>query len=311
MRFLRALLRLLQTASPGTAAWLAERLFFTPPRTSASASVRAFLAGGRRFVLRVEGRRVVGWRWGDDGAPVVYLVHGWGGRGGRLAAFAEPLRAAGYTLVTYDAPGHGASSWGMSSMPEFARTLAAVAAREGQGAATRAVIAHSLGCAGTALALSWGLETERLVFLAPPVDPPAWVVPFARALGLRPDVIDRVRARSERRLRFRWRELHVAAIARRLPQPRPLLIVHDAGDDTVAWRDGAAIAAAWRGARLVTTRGLGHRGIVRDPEVVRRVVEFVTAGAPKSSPRNGHESLRLEYELFYREERWERVRSPI
>jgi hypothetical protein len=41
--------------------------------------------------------------------------------------------------------------------------------------------------------------------------------------------------------------------------------------------DGAAIAAAWPGARLHVTSGLGHRRLLRDPNVIAEVVEFVTA----------------------------------
>lgn len=300
MRALAAALRVLQAWSPPLAARVAERLFFTPPRTGATAAVRAFLATGRRFELLVEGRRVVGWRWKGRGqeAPIVYLVHGWGGRGGRLAPLASPLLAAGYTVVTFDAPGHGASGRGMSSMPEFARALAAVVARHGPA---HAVVAHSLGGAATALAMSWGLESRRAVFLAPPLDPVSWLTPFSRALGLRPDVITRMQARSERRLRFRWAQLHVGALARAFSIP--LLVVHDRDDDTVAYSDGCAIAAAWPGARLITTQGLGHRGVVRAPGVLEQVAAFVMGGAAEPLVDRFEEAALLEYELFHRESR--------
>jgi len=305
VRFFRFVLRVLQPISPAAAAWLADRLFFTAPRRRLSAPARAFLATGKRFSLRVEGRPVVGWSWGalDGSAPVVYLSHGWASRGARLAAFAEPLRAAGFDVVTYDAPGHGESAWGMTSMPDFARTLVAVAAHTGNGRAPHAVIAHSMGCSGTALALSWGFEVGRLAFLAPAADPPSWAPPFARALALRPDVMERLQVRSERRLRARWSDMNVCEIARRLPSRPPLLIVHDKHDETVQWDDGLAIAAAWPEARLVTTEQLGHRGVTQDAAIVRQVVSFVTDNAQKTTSRRDSESQRLEYELFYREER--------
>lgn len=298
MKLFRRIFRVLQPVSPAAAAWLAERLFFTARRTTLSPDARAFLAGGRRFGLDVEGRPVVGWRWGSAEKPLVYLVHGWGSRGARLAAFVEPLLAAGYGVVTFDALGQGQSARGMTSMPEFARSLAAVVQRQGT---PHAIVAHSMGCAGTTLAMSWGLAVGRLVFLAPAADPPAWVAPFAHQLGLRSDIVDLVRARSERRLRVRWSDLNVCDLARALPARPELLIVHDEADATVRWNDGAAISAAWAGARLVTTQGLGHRGVTSDPRVVRQAVRFVIgADAPASSPTD-HEAL--EYELFYREER--------
>ena len=209
MKFFRAVLRVLQPLSPGLAAWLAERLFFTAPRRALTSAARTFLATGKRFML-------------DGAAPIGYLSRGWSSRGARLAAFTEPLLAAGYAVVTYDVPGNGASARGMTSMPEFARALLAVAAHTSNGRMPHAVIAHSMGCSGTALALSWGLEVQRLAFLAPAADPPAWVEPFVRALELRAGTMDRVRARSERRLRVRWDELHVCDLARRIARRPPL-----------------------------------------------------------------------------------------
>lgn len=303
MTFFRWVFRVLQPVSPAAAAWLAERLFFTARRRRISPDARAFLATGRRFTLEVEGRRVVGWRWGstEAGAPLVYLVHGWGSRGARLAAFVEPLLALGLGVVTYDALGQGESARGMTSMPEFARTLQAVVARQG---APRAIVAHSMGCAGTTLAMSWGLEVGRLVFLAPAADPPSWVAPFARQLGLRADVLERVRTRSERRLRVRWADLNVPALARGQSRRPDLLIVHDEADETVRWQDGSAIASAWPNSQLVTTQGLGHRGVTSDSRVVRQAVDFLTGDGPTVglSPRAEHETL--EYEMFHRDERW-------
>ena len=54
-------------------------------------------------------------------------------------------------------------------------------------------------------------------------------------------------------------------------------MVHDQDDAEVRWAEGAAIAAAWPGAELLTTRGLGHRRILRDPAVVAHVTDFIAA----------------------------------
>jgi len=288
MKLFRWIFRVLQPISPAAAAWLAERLFFTARRSKLLPDTRAFLATGRRFSLDVERRPVVGWRWGSTTAPLVYLVHGWGSRGARLAAFVEPLLAAGYGVVTFDALGQGESAHGMTSMPDFARSLAAVVQRQGR---PHAIVAHSMGCAGTTLAMSWGLAVGRLVFLAPAADPPAWVAPFARQLGLRSEVVDLVRARSERRLRVRWSDLNVCDLARALPARPALLIVHDEADETVRWHDGAAIAAAWAGAQFVTTQGLGHRGVTSDPHVVRQAVRFVIGDDATAPSPTDHEVL--------------------
>jgi hypothetical protein len=54
-------------------------------------------------------------------------------------------------------------------------------------------------------------------------------------------------------------------------------VIHDRDDREVGFASGEALARAWRGARLVRTRGLGHRGVLRDAEVVRDAVDFIAA----------------------------------
>jgi pimeloyl-ACP methyl ester carboxylesterase len=269
--------RAVQAVSPELAARAAERLFFTPPRRADTPETEAFLASGERFILPVGQRTVMGWRWGSG--PVVYLAHGWGGRGGRLGAFASPLLEAGCTVVTWDAPGHGTSDRGLSSMPDFARTLAAVVASQGPA---HAIIAHSMGASAATLAASLGVTADRFVFLAPASNPPAFAFAFGRALGARPEVMDLARVRSERRIRFSWAGLDVPRLAERMTAP--LLVVHDRGDLVVAFADGERIATAWPGARLIETEGLGHGGVVRDARVVAEVVDFVAAGVARPVP---------------------------
>ena len=262
-------LRATQAVSPDLAGRWAERLFFTPPHRPLTAAELALLARARAFQVEAEGRPVRAWQWGRG--PVVLLVHGWGGAGGRFSAFVEPIVAAGFSAVTYDGPGHGLTGKGLSSAPELARALAAVVAAVGT---PHGVVAHSLGGAVTSLALADGLAPARVVLLCPAADPAAFADQFADTLGLSAETMRRLRARSERRIRFDWARLPVVPVAARATMPA--LVIHDRDDETVSVRDGQAIAAAWPGAELVLTEGLGHRGVLRDPTIVGRAVRFAT-----------------------------------
>ncbi|MGH7568447.1 MAG: alpha/beta hydrolase [Gemmatimonadales bacterium] len=324
MHPLRLVFSVLQPVAPRLAARWAEQLFFAPPlsrrRSPLTAEGRRLLETGHAFTVSVGGERVAAWSWSDHGRdhPAVYLVHGWGSRGGRLAAFVPPLLRAGVRVITFDAPGHGASEGRLSSMPQFARAFRAVvdAAGPAQG-----VIAHSMGASASALAMSWGLTVGRAVFLAPAADPSAFAAQFAAALGLGPRIMAGMRERSERRLAFRWADLNIPTLARGISAPPPLLVFHDRGDAVVPWSDGAAIAAAWPGpaggpggAELASSTGLGHRDLVRAPDVVARAVAFILEGR---TPRRGSElpsalvpeDVWLERDLFDREARRRRVFS--
>lgn len=301
----RVAMRALERTAPRLGAALAERLFFTPPRTTLTPSVRDMLATGRHFRVCVDEGRVSAWAWGSG--PVIALVHGWGGRGGRLAVpFVEPLLASGFSVVTFDSPGHGASDGKLSSMPQFARALGAVAAEVGS---VYGIVAHSMGGSATTLAMSDGLQVERAVYIAPAADPARFAQDFAKLLAVGPIALEGMRQRSEARLRFRWADLNVPRLAARLKAP--LLVVHDRDDTTVPYDEGVAIAAAWPGAELVSTTGLGHRDIVRDLEVVGRAVAFLRAapstGVDAAPSAVEAEGAWLDRDLFDRDGRRRRL----
>jgi pimeloyl-ACP methyl ester carboxylesterase len=203
----------------------------------------------------------------------VLLLHGWGGSSAQLAPLAGSLVARGFRVVAVDAPAHGLSSGWTSSMPQFARAALEAARRLGP---FRAVVGHSMGGAALALALRDGLAAERAVFIGTPRNPVDWTRRFAEALGVGPRALLAMKARSERRLGFRWDELDMAEVAPHVAIP--LLVVHDTEDREVPFAEGETVAGLWRGASLVTTQGLGHNRILRDPGVGSMVAAFV-AGA--------------------------------
>jgi pimeloyl-ACP methyl ester carboxylesterase len=267
---LRASLAAAEALAPRLAARLGERLFLTPPRHAQPAVERDALARGRELTVRAAGERLRAWRFGSTG-PTVLLVHGWGGRAGQLAPFFEPLEDQGLSVVTFDAPAHGGSSGRLASAPVFAEAVADVARQ----VEARAAVAHSIGGAGLALALASGLELDAAVLVAPPRGPLEFFHRFAEALQLRPRTVQAVRDRVERRygIPLEGYDLprHLAAVT------TPVLVVHDRGDREVPWSDGEAVAGALPGAELVSTTGLGHRRILREPAIVDRAVEFLLA----------------------------------
>jgi pimeloyl-ACP methyl ester carboxylesterase len=193
---------------------------------------------------------------------------------GRTCGTAREIRRAGFSVVAFDAPAHGASAGKRASLPDFADGIRALDARTGP---FEAVIGHSMGAAGAGLAIRDGWGVRRAVFLAPPADPEEFTLRFARCLRIPSDVRDSMKRRLESRYSTRWPDIKLIACAPAIPVP--LLIFHDERDHRVPLRERDAILLAWRQATIVHTRGLGHHRIIRDPEVVRGAVAFVVAGA--------------------------------
>lgn len=265
---------------------VAARLFTSPRRYPRPDRERAVLATGHPFPVEVPldaprwrgaTRKLAAWRWGEG--PTVLLVHGWEGRGSQLGALVEPLVDAGMSVVTFDAPGHGDSEGRQLYLTDAADAIGAVAARVGP---LHGIVAHSFGAPAVLLAYHrHGVDAARNVFIAPNVLIDDAVFRFTQMLELG----GRERAVLEDRLAADT-GIHPSGLALdELVGARDaaMLVLHDDGDRDVPPIHGRRLAAEWPGAKLITTDGLGHRRILRDPAVITGTVAFVTAGAPTAT----------------------------
>lgn len=292
---LRLGFRILGKTAPDLASVVAERLFRSPRRYERPGWEREVLAGAERLRVPWGDRALPAWSWGEG--PAVLLVHGWEGRGSQLGAFVDPLVDAGMRVIAFDAPGHGDSRVARAALPEMATAVEAALAEVGP---VHAIVAHSVGCVATTVALSRSRgHAPRLAFIAPPVSPLRFTKAFSATLGIDEGVRRRMVARLERRYGVPLADLDATKIAPRMTSP--LLVVHDREDREVSFEAGAALADRWRGARLMETRGLGHRRVLRAPIVLGEVTQFVTE-APWSA-RTGLGAFGLERELYERDRR--------
>jgi pimeloyl-ACP methyl ester carboxylesterase len=282
----RALFRAADLFMPRLAGRIARDIWFAVPPALAAARLPD---GATAFEVESLGAAVRGHVWGADDAPVVYLVHGWGGRGSQLAPFVEPLLADGFRVVMFDAPAHGDSDAGpagpgRSHGVEFGKALDAVFARFGPA---EAVLAHSLGTISTYLTLRFGwLSTRRLVLLAPMVVAEPLFDQFQRALGFGA----RTRRAFDRHLDefvgIPMAEFDAVFQASHV-EPVPTLVVHDRGDRQTPYADSVRLVESLPDARLVTTDGLGHRRILKDPAVVGEVTTFLRDVLHEADARRG------------------------
>jgi len=272
IRVARLFFKVLAFFSPRFAGWLLARLFLGARRFKTPDRKRSWMADCKRFEVESGAHRLAAWARGEG--PTVLLAHGWEGRGSQLGAFMEPLVTAGFRVVTFDAPGHGGSTGRASSMPEMSQAILDLGRVEGPFSA---VIAHSAGSAAVTVAVKWGLEVDRLVYISPPFDPAAYLAALANLLGLPNAVARHARASIERRFGLPMATFSASSSARSMTHP--LLAIHDEGDREVPLEQVRRLIEIWAGADLMVTSGLGHRRILRDVTVLKRVVEELTSEA--------------------------------
>ena len=254
------------------AAW-AERLFLTPPAASESAASALDLVDARSAGLVHKGRTIATWSWGAADAPAVILAHGWGGHAAQMRTFVPPLLGAGFRVIAYDQPAHGVSEGRLTGLPDFAEVLGELAAHYG---GVHGVVGHSLGATAAAMAHAWRrLDAAKFVLIGAASDLVGYSRRFARWHWMPEWLRGAMQTAIEERYGLRWEELELEAVAPRLAAQA--LVIHDRGDRRVPWAQGAAIANAWRGARLLSTQGLGHRRILEDEAVGRAAAQFLCA----------------------------------
>ncbi len=133
--------------------------------------------------------------WGNAAQPLVFLMHGWGGHRGQLAAFADPLVAAGFSVASFDAPSHGDVPGTQASGYQMAAAIHTVLGGLGQ---PYAIIAHSLGTMAVALALQDWLAAEKLVFFGPTRRLEDVIEPFVKFNHLPLELVPELRSLCEK-----------------------------------------------------------------------------------------------------------------
>ena len=273
----RAGFRAAEVIAPALGAKVAASLWFKTPRQPRAVAVPD---GGVAFEVETLGSIVRGTYWGSG--PVVYLLHGWGGRGDQLASFVEPLRATGHRVVMFDALSHGSSEPGPSGpgrahAVEFGRALDDVAARFGPA---RAVVAHSMGSVPVLLALRDGwIGVERLVFISPMNDLATYFDRFGATVGFGPRIRRGLDDQTRRRTGYPVDEFELPRLMAELADRPPTMFVHDRGDRETSHAASAAVAESMSGASMLSTDGLGHNRILRDAAVIDAAVRYVRAAA--------------------------------
>lgn len=250
---------------------LSALFFRTPPRLAIRPEEGAVLANALEVDVPTAVGSLRAYVWGEG--PRVVLVHGYGGRAAQLTPYVAPLLARGFSVIAYDAPGHGASSGSSIALPEVALALHGVVEHFGPA---HAVIAHSVGGAATCLAVHQGLAATRVALVAPPADLSLWFERFSAGLAVPDTLASGVRRHVERRLNAPLSTFNAEAFGGSIDVP--LLVVHDDRDREVPFSHGERVAKSVAAGSLVKTSGLGHRRILAHADVVRDVVAFVGAG---------------------------------
>jgi pimeloyl-ACP methyl ester carboxylesterase len=277
IRYVRAQLNILSLVSMQKAAIKAFRLFCTPQQR-ASGKYPAIFEKGEKLSFRLEGHMVRGHRWvpgpqaRKGSGKKILIAHGFESSSRTFDAYIGALLKLGYEVVAFDAPAHGQSGGRRILLTSYVTMLRSIMDNYGP---FDAWLGHSLGGLALVLALEdMQIETgSRLVLIAPPVETTAAVEVFAGLLHLPMAVVHEMDNYVEEISGhpFSWYSLR-----RAIGQVRAdILYVQDEEDQITPVKDALLVERDGHpNIRFLFTRGLGHRKIYKDHEMVRQIVAF-------------------------------------
>ena len=248
---------------------MAARAWFTPPPLSERRRQLwdQSLEGTESITIEFDGKPLHGFRYGQG--PLVFLVHGWGGRAAQMGQLARSVADQGFTVVAIDFPGHGEQKWDTSDVFQMSSALNQLSAQLG---APQAVIAHSLGAMALVYAFQ-GAMPERVVFLAPMLDINEALDTFASRARLMPWTAAFLKKRIRR---FCGDSSAVFAAGSDTDfGDADVLVVHDPDDPDTRFESSAVLAAVRDRTSLLVANSRGHNGVLADGEVAGAVARFL------------------------------------
>ena len=234
------------------------------------------LKKAQSFSLRVQGKKVHGYSWGDAQLPMVLFVHGWAGRATQFRKFFPIFLKAGFRIVAFDGPAHGQSKGRRTNISEFGEVVEQIIEREG---VPQAIIAHSFGGVVSLLGATNGLPIKKLINIGSPVVGDLLIKTFLIAVNGSWTTAEKFKAYTIKKTNRTFDEFTAEYFIRNLKTPLNLLLVHDELDKDVPIEHAETLIKLYPEAQLYRTSGLGHTRILKDESVIKDCLRFVQSRA--------------------------------
>jgi pimeloyl-ACP methyl ester carboxylesterase len=212
------------------------------------------------------------WIPAEGDAPVVIVLHGWGGNSSLMLPLAPHIHDAGFHALFVDARNHGLSeNDSFSSMPRFAEDLEVAVewAHKRDDVTAVGVIGHSVGAGALIFSASKGVPIDAAVSVSSFAHPGEMMhenMPFPRP------VVVAILEAVQRTIGYRFDEF--APRTRVVSVDIPLLLVHGDEDVVVPITNLHQLADAHGSAEVIVVPGGGHSDLGPFEPYIDDIVDF-------------------------------------
>ena len=263
--------KILEVTSPRLAAKFAIKLFTTPIKYKLPKREEEMDRLSRHQELYVPAldKTIMLYHYGP-GTKRVLLVHGWSGRGTQLHSIADKLLKNGYSTISFDAPAHGKSGSKTSDMTEF---VACILEIQKQFGPFEYAVGHSLGAMAVLNAIKQGLQVNKAVTIGSGDIIKDIMDDFNSKLGMNIATAKLMIRLFEKK--FNETINNYSAYIAAGDVSIPVLVIHDEDDADVPVSAAHHIVKHLANAELMITQGLGHRKILGDNKVIKKIIQFL------------------------------------
>jgi len=271
---LGAAFQTLEYLSPNIAGWWAYRMWLATHRFPEPANEKCWLKTADVTSMAHQYGPITIYQWHQNHSnnpPRVLLVHGWNGRGLQLGAFVKPLLENGFEVISFDAPGHGRSPGKDCNLLQIADVVHSISKNIGP---IDTIIGHSFGAMVMARVANDGLKMRKAVAISSPINADYLIDGFCSVL--------KIKDRSKDNLLNRLHKYFGKDIFARISAVNNLsqlslagMIVHDEDDKEIPLEHAYLLNKSWSDSEILITEKLGHLRILRNKDVVAKIVDFI------------------------------------
>lgn len=223
----------------------------------------------KRILIPSINKNIMVYEYGKSDKKIL-LVHGWSGRGTQLFKISDVLLEDGFSVVSFDAPAHGKSEGSTTIMSEFIESILEIEKQYGPFEIT---IGHSLGGMSVLNSIKDGLKVKKAVIIGSGDIVQDILNEFIFKLGLKSEISIRLRDYFENKYLVKMDDFSAYKAAKEIEIP--VLVIHDENDPEVPVKSGIHIHEHLKNGSLFLTQGLGHRKLLGNQNVIKKIIEFI------------------------------------
>jgi len=202
----------------------------------------------------------------------VLLIHGWEGQAGNFADLILKLKKEGFHIYAFDAPSHGFSSKGETSLFEFMELVAELIKKY----RVKKLISHSFGGVATTYALfkNQEIQIDKYALLTTPDKFSERIEDVGIQYGINKKAISKLINKLEEDYQIEVGELNVSNFVQKI-KVKESIIFHDKNDKVIPVKRSMNVHKNWPQSIFKTIEGTGHFRILRDEDTLNQVVNFI------------------------------------